>query len=317
MMPGSGAERLEGIVIQKSSRDVRIETAQGILVSTFRGRFRQQHKGGSFVVAGDRVEVSRVGESEGVLERILPRRTEVTRATAGGKPIVVAANMDRLLVVLAARDPPPRWALVDRMLVSAHRDSLEPAIALNKWDQAEMTPSVVKELEEILDLYRGLGYPAFALSALNGSGLDKVIEWLRGKSTAFSGHSGVGKSTLLNALDPSLGLQTGDVNVVTGKGRHITTAVRLFKLPFGGHAADTPGFREFQPVALSPGELGRHYPELRAAMAGCRYKDCLHRSEPSCAVRDAVSRGGISKMRYDNYLQILTSLLEMGKSSAF
>ena len=317
MTPAGDPGRLEGIVTQKSSRDVRVETSQGLLSCSLRGRFRLGEGARSPVVVGDRVEISRVAEAEGVLERIFPRRTEVTRATAGGKPMVVAANMDRLLIVLAARDPPPRWALVDRMLVSAHRDSLEPAIALNKWDQAEDSPSHAEALEKVLALYRSLGYPAYCLSSLHGSGVDKVIGWLQGKATVLSGHSGVGKSTLLNILDPSLSLQTGEVNVVTGKGRHITTAVRLFKMPFGGYAADTPGFREFQPAALSPEELSRHYPELLKVMGGCRYKDCLHRSEPSCAVQEAVQRGDVSKMRYENYLQILASLLEGGRSSSF
>lgn len=301
-------EEIQGTVVLKSSRGVRVETAEGLLDCSLRGRFRTLEDRRWTPVVGDRVIVSLLGAAEGALERVLPRRSELERATAAGTPILVAANVDGLLVVIAARDPPPRWALVDRMLVEAHRSGIEPAICVNKWDQVRGDPGVTEDLERSLAMYRALGYRALPLSAREGMGLDGLIEWLRGKVTAFSGHSGVGKTTLLNRLDPSLRLATCDVNPVTGKGRHTTAAVRLLRLPFGGYAVDTPGFREFQPVDLSPPELGRHYPEFREWIARCRYKDCLHRTEPGCAVQEAVRGGMIPKMRYDNYLQVLSAL---------
>ncbi len=302
---------LEGVVIGKSSRDVRVDAEGGVLRCSFRGRFRDRGEGRSTAVVGDRVLVSKLAAGEGILEKVLPRRSELVRGTASGASVVVAANVDRLLVILAAREPPPRWALVDRMLVAAERDGLESAVCLNKLDQAG--PEVERAaLEEILALYRNLGYGAFFVSALSGGGLEGLRSWLRDKTTVLSGHSGVGKSTLINALSPSLDLVVGDLNRVTGKGRQTTTAVSLFKLPSGGYVADTPGFREFQPVDLKPADLGRHYPEFRRVLEGarCRFSDCLHRIEPSCAVRKAVDVGAVSKMRYENYLQILASLLD-------
>jgi ribosome biogenesis GTPase len=294
----------------RSSRNLRVDTEEGVLLCSLRGKFRTRESSGCQPVAGDRVVVSKLDRAEGVLEQVLPRRTEVQRATAGGRLVLVAANVDGLLVVLSARDPPPRWSLVDRMLVAAYRDDLEAAICLNKWDQVEGADVERKSLEEVLKLYRSLGYVSFAVSARDGAGLEDLARWLHDRVTVFSGHSGVGKSTLLNRLVPDLDLETLEVNPVTGKGRHTTTRVLLLPLPGGGYAVDTPGFREFQPVDLPPAELGRHYPEFRDHVARCRFSDCLHQGEPKCAVRQALEAGRISKFRYDNYLQVLRALLQ-------
>lgn len=310
-MSAYSERKVEGVVVRKGSKDIRVDTPDGTLLCSLRGRFRRGERGRSPVVVGDRVLVSVLSETEGVLESILPRRSELMRGTAGGRPNVVAANVDRLLVVLAARSPPPRWSLVDRMLVAAERDSLEPAICLNKKDQVAAGSQDARSLESALEVYRGLGYVSFSISALRGTGLEPLESWLKDEVTVFSGHSGVGKSTLLNCLIPGLEVGTGRVNAVTGKGRHTTAAVSLFGLPSGGYVADTPGFREFFPVGLKRAELGRHYPEFRRVQVSCRYSDCLHRVEPSCAVRDGVESGEISRLRYDNYLQILSTLVEV------
>ena len=297
----------EGIVIHKSTSHVRVEVEGGILRCALRGKLRDQGGGRSPLLVGDTVVVTPAGEGEGVIERILPRRTELVRGTAGGKPVLVAANMEQVLVLLAAREPSPRWGLVDRMLVAARRDDLAPAITLNKIDQLDDDSKLRGEIAPILLEYRALGYPTFEISALRGDGLGDVMTWLSGKITAISGHSGVGKSTLLNALIPGLSIETGEVNEVTGKGRHTTTAAALYRLPAGGYIADTPGFREFVPVGTSPAEIGRHFPEIRGLLGGCRYNDCLHREEPSCAVRAAVEAGGIPRRRYESYLKLVSS----------
>jgi ribosome biogenesis GTPase len=296
---------VEGVVVAASRRNVDVDTPCGQLRCSLRGRFRPGSGGRSPVVVGDRVEVRPLGAEEGVLERILPRVSELTRGTGEG-PVVVAANLEQLLVVLAARDPPPRWALVDRMLVYGERDGLVTAVCLNKWDQVEGDPGESARLEEILALYRGLGFSVFRTAAARGEGLESLAAWLQGKATAVSGHSGVGKSTLLNALHPGLALATGAVNAATGKGRHTTSAVTLLRMPFGGYVADTPGFRSFSLAGMTRAELGRHFPEFRGLDPGCRYPDCLHAAEPDCAVRRAVAAGKVSKFRYENYLQILS-----------
>jgi ribosome biogenesis GTPase len=298
---------LEGVVIHRSSNDLRVDTPEGVLRTSLRGKFRLGG-GRSPVVVGDRVEVSRLSAAEAVLERVHPRSSEVSRGTAGGKPVVLAANMDRFLIVLAAAEPRPRWPLADRMFVSASWLGLDPGLCLNKEDQVEGDAEAREANTRMLEIYRGLGYPTFQVSALRRTALDPLREWLRGRMTVVAGHSGVGKSTLLNALDPTLGLETGDLNEYTGKGRHTTTAVTLYRLPFGGYVADTPGFREFLPFDVPRGELGKHFVDFQEALARCRFKDCLHREEPGCAVQAAVEAGTIAPERYASYLQILGNL---------
>jgi len=297
----------EGLVVHKSSSDLRVETKAGVVRCSLRGKLRSAGEGRSPVLVGDRVEISSTREGEGTLERILPRRNVLGRCTGGGKPIAIAANIDALLIVMAARDPPPRWGLVDRMLASADRDGFEAAICINKWDQIDEAPER-GEFLETCELYRRIGYPVLGVSAARGDGMDSLASRLAGKVTVLSGHSGVGKSTLLNRLDPGLSLVTGEVNEVTGKGRHTTTAATLYRLASGGHVVDTPGFREFLPSDIPRTELWLHFPEMAALAGRCRYKDCLHREEPACAVRAALEEGSIPRMRYESYLRILESL---------
>ncbi len=298
---------IEGTVVNKSSSKIRVDTPEGELLCSLRGKFRTARRQRSPVVVGDRVKVSVVDRDEGVLEKILPRHTELTRSTAGGKPVVVAANMDRLLVVLSARDPEPRWPLADRVLVAAHRQDLEPAIGVNKWDKVRDDVDASSEIRTRLELYAELGYQTFVMSATTPEGLPEVIDWLRQRSTVLTGHSGVGKSTLLNALNPSLELTTGQVSTRTGKGRHTTTAVTLYRMPFSGYVADTPGFREFALWGVERAEIGHYFREFAPHLSNCRFSNCLHTSEPGCAVRRAVDDEAISNLRYDSYLSILAS----------
>ncbi len=297
-------KQLQGQVVRKSSRHLEVETAAGRLRCSLRGKFRQRRRGASILV-GDLVTVTALGDGEGVVEAVSPRTTELTRSTAGGRPVAIAANIDQVLLVLSAREPSPRWALVDRVFVAAHRQNLDPAVFVNKLDRLVESPEEVRELERLLEVYRQLGYPAFAGSALSGEGLDALRDWLRDSITVLTGHSGVGKSTLLNALSPDLELVTGDVSQRTGKGRHTTTAVTLFPMPFPGFVADTPGFREFALAGVEAAEVGRFFPEFRPFIGACRFRNCLHVSEPGCQVLAAVDRGEISKSRYDGYLQIV------------
>jgi len=279
------------------------------------------------VVVGDRVVVSPTSEGEAVLEEILPRRTEMRRARAlAGRAVtgrrrtkrgsqrqvevVVAANVDRVLSVQAALVPFPSWSLVDRVLISAAWEGVEAGVCLNKWDQVADEPDAAEYLEECLDVYRGLGHATFCTSGLHGEGIDALRAWLAGKVTVFSGHSGVGKSTLLNALCPGLEVQTGHLSAQTGKGRHVTTAVAFYDLPGadGGAVIDTPGYREYGLTALEPAQLGPHYVEFQPHIGDCRFKDCRHVDEPECAVLAALDRGEISGLRYESYLSVLESL---------
>jgi ribosome biogenesis GTPase len=322
---------LEGIVIHKSSQTLRVATAEGTFLCALRGKLRQAGSRRLPVVVGDKVLIQPTAGAEAVLEKLLPRRSELRRATAAAPPksarerqgargrswkraggedaeAVIAANIDQVLLVMAAHLPPPRWSLADRVLISAAREGLEAGICINKWDQVEGDPAQVHEVRSALEIYVRLGYVAFETSALDGSGIEPLGRWLAGRATVLSGHSGVGKSTLLNRLRPDTDVLTGEVNELTGKGRHVTTAVALYPLPGGGYLLDTPGFREYGLAGLTPPELGRYYPEFQPFIGRCRYKDCLHTEEPHCAVREALEAGRLSDLRYSSYRRILESL---------
>ena len=313
------ASALEGFVIHKSSRNVRVRAGSEVLLCTLRGRFRDEKTGRSPVVVGDRVTVEPCGEGEAVLEEILPRKTEIRRARAlrrgrrlrpGKAPaeeLVVASNVDQVLIVMASCTPPPRWALIDRVLISTAWEKVEGAICLNKWDQVEDEDEVREDLEECLGVYEDLGYGCFRLSALGRTGIEALATWLKDKVTVFSGHSGVGKSTLINALCPDLDIQTSHVNRVTGKGRHTTTAATLYELPGGGCLIDTPGYREYGLSNIESAQLSRYYSEFSEHLSLCRFGNCLHLDEPGCKVIEAVEKGAISDLRYQNYLQILSA----------
>jgi ribosome biogenesis GTPase len=295
-------------VIRRSSSEAWVDTPRGILYCSLRGKLRDSGP----CVAGDRVLVAPLGPETGAIERLLPRRSELRRGAITGEPEgrTAAANIDQVVIVVSASPPPPRWALADRILVEAGCQDLVASVAVNKLDLVPVGEGERAAIEETAAVYRAAGFPVHLLSAATGEGFEAFFAHLIGKSSTLAGHSGVGKTTILNRLVPGAGLPTGDVNPVTGKGRHKTTWSVLVKLPGGGYVADTPGFREFGLVGIQPEDLGKHYPEFLDVISGCRFKDCLHREEPRCALKAAVEEGRVSRLRYQNYLQILRTLVD-------
>jgi ribosome biogenesis GTPase len=304
---GSPAPSREGVLLKRSSNTAWVDIGEEVLACSLRGKLR----GLEPCVAGDRVRVTPAGPGVGALEEVLPRRSVLQRGkeSARGEGRVVAANLDQVAVVISAAEPPPRWALVDRLLVEADRQGLGALVVVNKLDLAGKAEER-RALDEAVEVYRSIGYRVLPVSAQSGAGLAELESALSGLLTVLSGHSGVGKSTLLNRLVPGASLVTREVNPKTKKGLHTTTSAVLVKLPVGGYVTDTPGFREFALAALPAPELGRRYPEFQEAIAACRFKDCLHEDDAGCAVRAAAEAGRISKLRYQNYLQVLRSLLE-------
>lgn len=255
------------------------------------------------VAVGDRVRV-RLAGGQGVIEELLPRRNRLARPSARGRESmqVTAANVDVLVIVSATKDPPLRTGLIDRFLVAAARQDMEPLIVVNKCDAGEPA-----DVAHRLAPYPELGCAVIRTSALTGAGVDELAARLAGKTALFVGHSGVGKSSLLNRLAPGLTLRTGEV-AKHGRGRHTTTRVSLFRLANGGHVVDTPGIRGFGLTDVPAAELAILMPDLRPFAAHCRYPDCTHDHEPRCAVRQAVEEGSIARERYASYIRMLKGI---------
>lgn len=258
-----------------------------------RGRFRIE---GLRLAVGDLVRFSVISDAEGVIEDILPRRTFLVR------PLV--ANVDQAVVVFTASTPPLDLLLVDRFLIVAERAGLTPALCLNKIDQIDPD-----DAERILQPYRRAGFPAVAVSAKRDMGLDDLRDVLREHISVFAGLSGVGKSSVVNALLPGSELQTGELSQRIGRGRHTTRNVQLLPLNGGGYVADTPGFTNLELSGLVREDVRELYPEFRGLASGCRFANCMHWREPACAVKDAYESGELDAGRYERYVAILEEVV--------
>ncbi len=260
----------------------------------------------NIVATGDRVwirvdppsELAHVesAAAEGWIERIEPRHGLLTRASRGKEQVIVA-NVDQVVFVLSLVEPELKPHLIDRYLASAEQGGIRPILCLNKADRIDPV-----RYQPLLGLYNQLGVPALLTSATTGLGIDRLRERLSGRETVFSGQSGVGKSSLLNAIQPELGLRVREVSEGTQKGRHTTTAAELIRLDFGGWVVDTPGVRQFQLWDLLPEEIEGFFPEFRPFVPLCVYPDCTHTHEDRCAVKRAVARRQIDFSRYTSYL---------------
>jgi ribosome biogenesis GTPase len=246
--------------------------------------------------SGQRTADSEQRTAEGWIERIEPRHGLLTRASRGREQVLVA-NVDQVVFVLSLVEPELKPHLIDRYLASAEQGGIRPILCLNKADLIEPA-----RYQPLVGLYNQLGIPALLTSAADGTGIDRLRERLRGRETVFFGQSGVGKSSLLNAIQPGLGLRVREVSEGTRKGRHTTTAAELIHLDFGGWVVDTPGIRQFQLWDLLPEEMEGFFPEFRPFVPLCVYPDCTHTHEDRCAIKRAVARRQISISRYTSYL---------------
>jgi ribosome biogenesis GTPase len=265
--------------------------------ASLRGRVKKRTDPTGRVVIGDRVIVSSVGDAW-TIDDVEPRKTQLIRRGRGGRaPKVLAANLDRVFVVVALEAPRASTELVDRLLVLVESSGIHPILVLNKIDEAG---SEVRA-DELRPLYGGIGFRVLVTSARSGEGLDLLRRELSSGVSALIGPSGVGKSSLLNALDPGLALRTSALSGKTGTGRHTTVASRLIESAPGGLVADTPGFGDVTLWAVPAEELASYFPDFGAHLGRCRFSTCTHMHEPNCAVRDAVERGVIAASRYRSY----------------
>jgi ribosome biogenesis GTPase len=293
----------------------RVDLDDEIILCDIRGNVKDAVTGYVNPIAvGDQVLVSTNGSDRGIIEAVLPRRSVLARPYSPdqGKVLddlyqIVVANVDRLLIVASWREPYIWPALIDRYLIAAQRNQIEPVICINKIDLVDDQA----ELEDTLAPYRQLGLQLILTSAITKAGIDELRELLSDGTSVLAGLSGVGKSTLLTKVQPSLDLKTGNVSehgLFTGQGRHTTTQSNLWKLDNGGVVIDTPGVRTFGLAGIAPADLASWYPEIVSFAGKCRYGNCTHTNEPNCAVQAAVHDGSISKLRYKNYTQILEEL---------
>jgi len=248
------------------------------------------------VAAGDRVWFHPEGREEGVIEQIQPRQGVLSRASRGRQHVLVA-NVDQMVIVTSAAQPPLKPNLIDRMLVTAEKNRMTALVSINKIDLVDPA-----DLQPLVGVLSQIGYRVLLVSAATGQGVDRLHQAMRGRESVILGQSGVGKSSLLNRIDPELKLRVQHVSSETLKGRHTTTTARLLPLKGGGYVVDTPGMRQFELWDVIPEELPGFFRELRPYESRCRFPNCTHIHEADCAVKDAVADGRIDARRYESYV---------------
>ena len=316
----------QGVVLSGTGGIWRVQRDDGVVVeASLRGRVKKSNSGkradGSLrrdtisaaaetlkLAVGDRVLLEQDDSGSTAIAEILPRRSRLARRAPGGGhgERVVAANVDQVVVVFAAANPEPHPRMLDRFLVIAEANDLKARIVINK---VELVGGV-GAAHERWSLYERIGYPVHYTSVKQRLGLEEPHDAFAGVVSALTGPSGVGKSSLLNAMFAGLDLRVGEISESVNKGRHTTVGAYLHPLPDakGGYVADTPGLREVGMWALSPTELDQCFPELRPFLTECRFADCRHSVEPDCAVREAVSRGDVSVARYESFIKLREEL---------
>lgn len=310
---------INGIVTKKMTNQYTIATPDGRVFTCLPPAFTAGRAGRTErlePVVGDRVQLNLQTGGGAVIAAVLERSNKLSRRSAVPMPSahaheqVIAANVDQLVPVFAVAQPAPKWNLLDRYLALAEEQEVPALVCITKLDLACDASGVVDEcILQTVDDYRRIGYPVILTSAKNHAGIAELRQALQGKLSVLLGKSGVGKTALLNALQPGLGQRVGAVSQVTGKGKHTTTHLEMFPLENGGALVDTPGTREFGLWDMDADDLVFYFREMRPWLGRCRFgMDCRHDEEPGCAIRQAVTLGQISPHRYQNYLTLKMEL---------
>ncbi len=289
-------------MIRSQSGFFNVKTEKGILVCKLRGRLKQGSREGDLAAIGDRVAVSQVGVDEGLIESVEPRQGMISRMAPlprGEYEQIIIANPDQIVLVFACAQPEPRLRMLDRFLIISEHQTVPAVIVANKTDLVSD-----QEARQLFGHYAGIGYPLIYSSVPEKRGIGQLREVLTGKISALAGPSGAGKSSLLNAIQPGLGLSIQNVSQTTGKGKHTTVSSELFPLKDGGYVADTPGLKALALWDIEPEELDGYFPDISPIVAQCQFSNCTHVHEPGCAVREAVKNGVIHPQRYDSYLRL-------------
>lgn len=304
------SEGLPGTVWKSTGSWYEVETEEGVVPCKVRGRFRLTHQSETSPIAvGDRVTIQTVGDGTGLITEIHERRNKLVRRAAGrrvGLEHVIVANVDFAWIVQSVLLPKLNPGFVDRFLVMAEVYDIPAGLIVNKTDL--VTDRISGAIEFWCSVYESVGYPVVRTSTVSGAGISGLRDAMRGQVTVLAGPSGVGKSSILNEVEPSLDLRVGDVSDKTQKGTHVTTNAAFYRLADGGIVVDTPGLREFGVLDLDPRHLSHYFVEFVPYLHDCKFPNCTHDHEPDCAVVDAVDRGEVSQERWASYLNILESL---------
>lgn len=298
---------LRGLVIKNTGSWYLVKTDEGTYVECkIKGNFRLKGiRSTNPVAVGDYVQIILNQEGTAFISEIEDRKNYIVRRSSNlsKQSHILAANLDQCMLVVTVNYPETSTTFIDRFLASAEAYRVPVNIIFNKTDAYD--EGELRYLDGLINLYTAIGYPCFKISAKTGEGIDIIKEELKGKITLFSGHSGVGKSTLINAILPELDIKTGEISTYHNKGMHTTTFSEMFPVPGDGYIIDTPGIKGFGTFDMEEEEIGHYFPEIFKVSADCRYNNCTHRHEPGCAVREAVEHHYISESRYTSYLNML------------
>jgi ribosome biogenesis GTPase / thiamine phosphate phosphatase len=293
-------QSLQGLIIKAQSGFFTVETGQGLFVCQLRGKFKKGRAQGDIAAVGDRVQITVLADGSGMIEEVKERQRAIVRLDPrpqGEYQQILLANPDQAIFVFACANPSPRLKMLDRYLVIAEKQKVPVLIVANKTD-------LVEDPLQIFGLYESIGYRVLYTSTKLQLGLEELKHALIGRISALAGPSGVGKSTLLNAIQPGLGLAVNEISMAMNKGKHTTVTRQLFPLQEGGYVADTPGWKSLALWDTEPEELDAYFPELRDLVQHCQFSDCTHTHEPGCAVLSALKEGKIHPERFQSYLRL-------------
>ena len=301
---------LKGTVTKSTGSRYEVLTETGESISChIRGSFRIKGiKNTNPISVGDKVGIEmEKGEASGIIVHLEDRRNYIIRKSINlsKQTHILAANLDQAMLIVTLVQPRTSTGFIDRFLVTAEAYSIPTIIIFNKTDIYDAAET--EQVNDLVTVYSKTGYPCLLSSVFNKRDTENIRLLLKGKTTLLSGHSGAGKSSLINEIEPGLGLKTGKVSKAHDKGIHTTTFAEMFPLSFGGFIIDTPGIKELGIVDIKKEELSHFFPEMRERMNDCKFNNCLHVNEPKCAVIEAVEKGTIAISRYNSYLSILSS----------
>jgi len=298
----TNADTKHGLIVKTQSGFFWVETGEGLVVCQLRGKLKHGRAKGDLAALGDHVTITVLEDGSGVVENVEERKRALVRSAPG--PLgryqqVLLANADQAVFVFACANPNPKLRMLDRFLVTAEKQKISAIIIANKID-------LIESPKNIFGLYEDVGYKVHYTSTKSGSGLHGLRNALQNKISALAGPSGVGKSSLLNALEPGLGLAVNEISAAMNKGRHTTVSRQMFPLDGGGYVADTPGLKSMALWDTQPEEMDAYFPELRDLVSHCQFSDCSHIHEPGCAVRTALAEGRVHAERYESFIRLRT-----------